>query len=262
MGFFHHTFSDIYAHRNNWLTNVDVRVKLFYLFSMLAINLWAKNVFPSLFFLFASFTLLIAVKLSPFTMLRSMIVPISFAILILVVKCLHEGENEWVSLSLIGYKLPIKEEGLHSGLHIGSKILGGISLVMVFSFTTTIRRLNAGLMWFRIPDTIIELLSFMYRYIFLFLDEASIIWTARKTRLGHISWRKTIESFGTLGGMLLIRSFERAERTYDAMRARGYEGGALSIKHLPSWGRSEYLLVSGIFFTLPPLIYTGNIEIW
>lgn len=45
MGFFHLTFTDRYARRDNWLTRIDVRVKLIYILSMLAINIWAKKCF-------------------------------------------------------------------------------------------------------------------------------------------------------------------------------------------------------------------------
>jgi len=262
MGFLHHTFSDVYARQNNWLTRIDVRVKLFYVISLLAINLWAKNIFIPSLFLSISFILLFSIKIPLITILRSMLIPISFAILILIVKGLHEGEKEWLSLSILGYKVIIKEEGLHSGLHTCSKILGGISLVIIFSFTTTISRLCAGLKWFRVPNTVVELLAFMYRYIFLLFDEVSTMWTAQKSRLGHASWRKTIKSLGTLGGLLVIRAFDRAERTYEAMYVRGYEGGGILTVNLSPWRKEEYASFIGMVLILPILVYTGNIHVW
>ena len=58
---------------------------------------------------------------------------------------------------------------------------------------------------------------------------------AQKSRLGHTSWKKMIKSFGTLGGMLIIRAFERAERTNEAMQVRGYEGGSILTINLTPW---------------------------
>lgn len=185
-----------------------------------------------------------------------------FAMLILLVKGLHEGEQVWLSFSILGYKVVLKEEGLHSGLHIGSKVLGGISLVITFSFTTTISRLCAGLKWFHVPNTIVELLAFMYRYIFLLLDEVSTMWTAQKSRLGYASWKKTIKSLGTLGGLLVMRAFDRAERTYEAMYVRGYEGGGILTVHLSPWRKKEYISFIGMVLILPILVYTGNIHVW
>ena len=262
MGFLHHTFSEVYARRNNWLTEVDVRVKLFYIVLLLAINLLTKNIFIPLFFLSVSFILLLSVKI-PFTaILRSMLLPLSFAVFILLIKGLHEGEKVWLSLSIVGYKVVLKEEGLWNGLQTCSKVLGGISLVILLSFTTTISRLCAGLRWFHVPNTIIELLAFIYRYIFLLLDEVATMWTAQKSRLGHTSWKKMIQSLGILGGMLVIRAFERAERTYEAMHARGYEGGGVLTISLPSWRKREYVCLIGIIFIVSFLIYTRHVRLW
>lgn len=262
MGFFHHTFSDMYARQNNWLTRVDVRVKLFYLVSLLTINVWAKNVLiPSLFFL-VSFILLFSIKIPLMAIFRNMLLPMAFAALVLLMKCLHEGEKVWLSFSIGGYEVILREEGLQSGLHICSKVLGGVSLVIAFSFTTTISRLCAGLKWFRVPNTIIEVLAFMYRYIFLLLDEVSAMWTAQKSRLGHASWKKMIQSLGTLGGLLIMRAFDRAERTYEAMYVRGYEGGGILTVNLSSWRKKEYASFIGMVLILPALVYTGNIHVW
>lgn len=262
MGFLHHTFSEVYARKNNWLTRVDIRVKLLYIISFLSINLLAKNISIPLFFLFASFVLTLSIKI-PFTvMLRNILLPMSLAILILLMKCLHEGEREWMSFSFIGYKVVLREEGLWSGLQICSKVLGGVSLVMLLSFTTTIRQLCTGLKWFYVPNTVIELLAFMYRYILMFLDEVATIWTAQKSRLGHASWKKTIKSFGILGGILIIRAFERSERTYEAMHVRGYKGDGILMLNLSPWRKREYLFMTGIVFLVPLLVYAGTIQVW
>lgn len=262
MGFFHYTFSDMYARRDNWLTMLDVRVKLFYIISLLTVNLFAKNIAIPLLSLLISFPLLLSIRVPLAALLRNMMLPVFFATFILLIKSLHEGETEWISFSCMGYSIVLKEEGLRSGFLVFSKVLGGVSLVMLLSFTTTISRLCTGLKWFRIPNTLIELLAFIYRYIFLLLDEVSTMWIAQKSRLGHSSWKRTIKSSGTLGGSLIIRAFERAERTHDSMRARCYEGGDIMMAALPPWRKKEYLFIAGIIFMMPVLIYTGSINAW
>ncbi len=262
MGFLHHTFSDTYARRNNWLTRIDVRIKVLYVISFLAANIFAKDISVSLFFFSVSFALLIAIKIHPVIILRNMLIPVSLAVIILLMKGLYEGEKEWISFPFMGYRIIFKEEGLRSGILTFSKVLGGVSLVILFSFTTTISQLCSGLKWFRVPNTIIELLAFVYRYIFLLLDEVSSMWTAQRSRLGYTSWRKTLKSFGILGGMLIVRAFERAERTNEAMCARGYEGGGILTGNLPPWRKKEYLSVMGIIFILSLLMYTGNMQVW
>src|SRR3990172_697079 len=107
-----------------------------------------------------------------------------------------------------------------------------------------------------------RVLSVLFRFIFLFLYEVSVIFIAQKSRLGHSSWKKTINSLGVLGGMLIIRAFTRSERTYEAMRARGYEVGVMLAINLPALKKKEYFLVIGMGFLPPMLVYTGDIQVW
>ncbi len=262
MGFIHHTFSVVYAQRDNWLTRIDVRVKLFYLLSMLVINLVAKNVYVSAFFLLFSLTLLLSIRVPLLTILKNILIPLTLAIFILILKGLHEGETELLTFSILKYKFVFKEEGIRNGLLICSKVLGGVSLVLLISYTTTINRLCAGLKWLRVPNTVIELLTFIYRYIFLLLDEVSTMWSAQKSRLGYTSFVKTIKSFGSLGGALFIRSFERAERTHEAMYARGYNGGSTVTVDLTPLRKKEYLFFTGISSMIPLHLYAANLLLW
>ncbi|MFO0793892.1 MAG: CbiQ family ECF transporter T component [Candidatus Brocadiaceae bacterium] len=169
---------------------------------------------------------------------------------------LHEGESAWVSFSIMGYTVILKEEGLRSGLHICCKVLGGVSLVILLSFTTTISQLCTGLKWFPAPDTLLELLVFISRYIFLLLEEVATM-DCSKNRLGYASWKKTVMSFGALGGMLIIRAFERAERTSEAMR-QGYRGNSIFMINLPRWKKERISFHPRNAFVVSILIYTGN----
>jgi cobalt/nickel transport system permease protein len=206
-----------------------------------------------------SFCLLFTAKI-PFTaILRSIVLPAFLALFMMLIKGLHEGERVWLSFSIAGYDVVLREEGLWNGLQICSKALGGVSLIILFSFTTTISRLCTGLQWFRVPSTIIDLLALIYRYIFLFLDEVDTMWTAQRTRLGHTTWKKTIRSFGTLGGMLFIRAIDRTERIHEAMHSRGYEGGRILTAALPPLNKKEYLCLIGIISITAIFIYTGNV---
>ena len=70
----------------------------------------------------------------------------------------------------------------------------------------------------------VELALIMYRYIFLMFEEATRIRSAQKSRLGYVSFKNSLRSISTLGGMLILRSYDRAERSFAAMRCRGYRG--------------------------------------
>jgi cobalt/nickel transport system permease protein len=75
------------------------------------------------------------------------------------------------------------------------------------------------------PDKLIFLLLVSARYVHLLLEEWQTLITAAKLRgfsprAGLHSWRTS----ASLLGLLLVRSHERSQRVYDAMRLRGFTG--------------------------------------
>jgi len=82
----------------------------------------------------------------------------------------------------------------------------------------------------RVPMTLVGIIGFMYRYLFVLADEALRMLRARSARsasagLGRrpsVGWQGRIA--GSMIGSLFLRAIERSERVYAAMRARGYDG--------------------------------------
>ena len=66
-------------------------------------------------------------------------------------------------------------------------------------------------------------LLFLYRYLFVLIDEATRLIRARSLRTFHGRGRG-IKVFGSLLGQLLLRSIERAQRIHLAMSCRGFDG--------------------------------------
>ncbi len=99
------------------------------------------------------------------------------------------------------------------------------ALYLIFlSSTTRFPDLLKGLEKLRVPHILILTLSFMYRYVFVFQDEALRMKRARDARSkdGNVLWH--ISSLGSIIGSLFIRAYERGERVYKAMLARGFNG--------------------------------------
>jgi cobalt/nickel transport system permease protein len=71
----------------------------------------------------------------------------------------------------------------------------------------------------------------MYRYMFVLVDEGQRLMRAREARSadlagqrsgGSLLWRARVT--GDMIGTLFLRTYERSERIYQAMLARGYTG--------------------------------------
>jgi len=121
--------------------------------------------------------------------------------------------------------LSISKEGINLGVLISLRAISATLLIFPMIGTTRFNLTLKALQDIKVPDKIVQLIMFTYRYIFLFLDEERRLTLAATSR----GWVKntnlsTLKTIGTIAGMLLIRSFERTERVKDAMFSRGYNG--------------------------------------
>jgi len=83
----------------------------------------------------------------------------------------------------------------------------------------------------RVPAILTTIVAFLYRYLFVLTNEVFRLEQARKSRSaalpgrksgGTVFWRAKIA--GNMAGQLFLRSYERSDRIYNAMLARGYTG--------------------------------------
>ncbi len=77
----------------------------------------------------------------------------------------------------------------------------------------------------KVPNKIVQMILFSYRYIFVFLTEMRRMMVGMQVRgFEKKSDTHTMKTMGNFVGVLLVRSFERSERVYHAMLSRGYKG--------------------------------------
>ena len=62
---------------------------------------------------------------------------------------------------------------------------------------------------------------FAYRYIFVLLDDATVIYSAQKNRLGYSTIRRGLSSFGVLAGSLTLKAFDQQPGTRRLPWSRG-----------------------------------------
>jgi cobalt/nickel transport system permease protein len=215
--------SDIYSQKANLLTAIDARVKIAFIISALILNLVSGHILTSIAIaVFCLITLLwfhIPLRL----LLLRLILPIGMAIMILLTQMLLIGNTPLVSLSMASLHINLYREGLEHGLLILSRVIAGILLILFLSLSTPVHKLLSAFRWLKVPNVLIELGLLIYRYIFVLLDEAIIMIAAQKTRLGYNNWKRSINSLFTLSALLILRSYDRAERIYQAMLVRGYD---------------------------------------
>ncbi|MDI6744009.1 MAG: cobalt ECF transporter T component CbiQ [Thermodesulfovibrionales bacterium] len=227
-----------YFKKDNVIARIDARVKLLVALVLLAMVLSYKGfVFP-LLILGISLALCIWIRVPLRVFLMRFSEPVFIASVIVVLKLLFAGDDVFFSFSLPTAHFPLltltgHRDGVMEGLQIASRILGAVAIVAVMGFSTPFTEFVSALSWMKAPKGFIEILMFAYRYIFVFMEDAMVVYNAQKNRLGYTSIRRGLSSFGTLAGSLILKAFENSQHITTAMIQRGYDGNVPLLKHKP-----------------------------
>lgn len=246
-----------YSIKDHALSRVDVRIKLIAGLIILLMILTSRDfIFPLLIFLSCLFLcLLLRIPLKVF--LSRFSEPLFIVIVIMLIKLFSSGEEALFSFSLSGTVIRAYREGFIEGLKIALRIMGAVSVVAVIGFSSPFTELIAGLYWWKIPKTFIDILLLTHRYIFVLLDDAEVIYNAQKNRLGYSDIRKGLRSFGILSGSLILRAFEHSQNLTISMVQRGYEGEIPLFRH-KSFKRSEVVIFILILLVMAILWWNCN----
>jgi len=90
----------------------------------------------------------------------------------------------------------------------------------------------------RVPVAIISILVFVYRYVFITVDQFQRMFTARKSRT--FSNNRTWRGLPGMIGVGFIRASERGERVYASMLSRGFDGTIRTFNE-PSLGIMDWI---------------------
>ncbi|BBO82291.1 hypothetical protein DSCO28_28570 [Desulfosarcina ovata subsp. sediminis] len=126
------------------------------------------------------------------------------------------GGLQWLHFSMRGF---------HLAATIAAKAVAITLLMEPLLATAPLPVTLQGLSRIGVPEMVGQMVLLSYRYLNVFRHEARRMSTGMQVR----GFRKrtglaTVQAMANFLGMLFVRSFERTERVFDAMRARGYKG--------------------------------------
>jgi cobalt/nickel transport system permease protein len=148
--------------------------------------------------------------------------------------------------------LSLSEAGLATFALVTVKAAIGAFSAVLLGATTSFPDILHGLERLRMPRLLTVIAAFMYRYVFVVVDEARRMRAAlaarayRPRHLGHVA------AIGRLVTALFLRSYERGERVYLAMLARGY-GGTMPRFAVLAFRRADTIFLAALLLTLIPL---------
>jgi cobalt/nickel transport system permease protein len=231
---------------NRILDKIDPRVRLS---GVVGTILFVINqngfLFPTLIFLFYS-ALIITLGVRIRTYLRRLAEPCIIGIMLIFVKS-FSGAIPICSWAIGFGNIVLFQDGISAGCAIAFRVIASVSALLLLVFSCSLNELLSALSWFRIPRVLIEILLFACRSLTSIYEEASTIYHAQMNRLGYVSVRQGIRSFGILAGMLTLRAFDQSRTTALAMTQRGYMGH-LPLTNSQKLKQCDYLVI--ILYTI------------
>jgi cobalt/nickel transport system permease protein len=220
-----HDLLDDYAH-NNALRNTSPYIKMFLGLGCILISVSSTTPIAPLFVaLTISLATLTLARIPGRFYSRLLLVPLSFALISAgVVAFMHGSGQILYSVELFSTTLVLQTEGVKLAVLLIARTFGGMCSLFFIALTTPMIEIFATLKSLHIPESVIELSMMIYRYIFVFLDQASRIHSAQMMRLGDAGIKGSLTSFSMLSSVLFLRSWEQGERLIIAMDSRCYDG--------------------------------------
>jgi len=197
------------------LRKINPTYKLLFSFTLLLLGVTAPNPFltllPTLFLV--SFLLLKKGKIPGKIYLKYLLLPGAFLLASLIGIIIDFRPNPYLNL----HNLPV-------ALNAGGRALTSILGLYFLIFTTPLLDLIAGLSRLGVPHFLIEIIIFIHRFIFIFLEKAGEIINSQEARLGYRTFRRGIYSFSLLTFGIFKEGLEKAIQMTISLESRGYNG--------------------------------------
>ncbi|MDX1408753.1 MAG: cobalt ECF transporter T component CbiQ [Saprospiraceae bacterium] len=214
-----------FVHRLDPRVKVSVTLAFILSNALLPDGAWLAFGFSWAFLLFANILSDLGVL---YTFKRSF-VALPFALIAITVLFSVPGEP-LTSFHFI-WDLTITDAGLLRFVSIVIRSWLSVQMAILLVATARFPDIVHALEHLRVPSILTTIIAFLYRYLFVLADEVFRLLRAREARSaaapgvrsgGSVVWRAGVA--GHMAGQLFLRSYERSDRVYNAMLARGYSG--------------------------------------
>jgi len=242
-------FSDLFARQDNRLARLDARTKLIVALLMLATVIFSTTPVLHLAIWLLCVGAAVAVGVPVRLIALRLAAPMGIAAVLVLLQSLMAGATPLWSAAAFGVKATVTREGMRSGVLLASRVMSGVSVMLLLGFVTPSHRIFCAMRALGVPQGWVEIAMLMYRYTFVLLELTGDVTAAQKVRLGYAGMRRGLVSAGTLGGMVILRSMDQAVCTHEAMRVRGY-CGELPLGPMPPFARRDGWIVAGASLVL------------
>jgi cobalt/nickel transport system permease protein len=150
----------------------------------------------------------------------------------------------------------VHEAGLLVFAAVAAKAAIGTCSAALLGATTTFPAVLRGLEELRVPRLLVQIAGFMYRYLFVIVEEVGRMRAALVSRGYRPRHALQAGPMGRVATAMFLRTYGRGERVHDAMLARGYRGSMPQVAPL-ALGRADVAFVAAVLLALVPLRLLG-----
>jgi cobalt/nickel transport system permease protein len=245
-----HAFLDHHSGIESPIHHLDARAKIIVFLSFILVGVSSPPTSLLLFGILAGalivITLFARLPLAHLAKKVLVILPFLFVVALSIPFMKKDGVGGGYNLGLGG--LSVSKSGLWILWNVVIKSSLGVFAIILLSSTTTFPQLIKGMEKLNSPKIFTMLISFMYRYSFILIDEMYRMRRARDSRCFGGRWFWQTRVIGHMVGTLFLRSFHRGERVYLAMLSRGYDGT------MPETKTGRFGLGEMLFLSLSPVL--------
>jgi len=249
----HVHFLDPYRPRPSLVHMLDARVKFVLLLAFILTNaLLPVGAFPAYLL---TFSLILAVEilseLGVVYVLKRSALALPFILAALPLLFTVKGPALF-TLQLGSWSLALSQAGLERFVSIALKSWISLQAAIVFAASTSFPDILVAMRAVRLPRLLVAVFGLMWRYLFVLVDEVLRLMRARAARSGQsaegrraggsLVWRARVA--GGMAGNLFLRGFDRSERIYMAMVARGYDGEVRTLSQ-PALRLAHWMILTG-----------------
>jgi cobalt/nickel transport system permease protein len=243
------------CNRRGLLQSINPLAKLVVTIIMIVASLFVSSLFDLAVLCFIPLIMVFAsrIPLKGFVTKTSFFIP-AFAALISVPTLFLTQGKPLLSVDLGAFGLSITLEGLQRFLEFTIRVWFCVACLTVLTLSTGIDRILKLLSSLKVPAIIVQLFSLTYRYFFVSVEQVQKVLMAKEART-YVNKRtvslRELRALGTILATLFMRVYERSERVYMAMKARGFELNKSNKTSVPAMRSRDFLFAA---LTIIPLV--------
>lgn len=259
----HHQIDSLaYANR---LRNIPPEHKIGFAITLFCLSWLASPILQLLISVWIAIWIIAYAKIPASVYLKLQIIPIGF--LLTSIPALIFGIVQLPDLGLIqpdiyggitvgNFFLYISNQGIEQVSTLLTRSIALTACLYFILLTVPFVEIIRTLQRLGCPNLITELLTLMYRFIFLLTETASELLTAQQTRVGYRTWKVGIRSAAIIVSKLLQRTLENYRQISLGLISRGFMG-ELKVISIRSYQPNLRYTIEAISGSLLLLIIIG-----